>query len=152
MKYTARRTWPEKSKSWEYLGESDSLEDFALAFATDKALPVDTEFVVIEKAGAESEIEFFKVTRTSPYGLVTAAPRVESETGSSSTADTAPAAAKDEQTDNDGGDDNYGGVEAIAGAWRGVIANILMFVKAGGAAFLFFLAAIFLAKWLFNAW
>ncbi len=150
MKYTARRTWPEKSKSWEYLGESESLEEFALAFATDKALTVDTEFVVIEKAGAESEIEFFKVTRTSPYGLVTASPRVESETdaGSSST----NATTKDEESSNDGGDDNYGGVEAIAGAWRGVIANILMFVKAGGAAFLFFLAAIFLAKWLFNAW
>ncbi len=150
MKYTARRTWPEKSKSWEYLGESESLEEFALAYATDKALEVDTEFVVIEKAGAESEIEFFKVTRTSPYGLVTAAPRVESETdaGSSST----NATTKDEESSNDGGDDNYGGVEAIAGAWRGVISNILMFVKAGGAAFLFFLAAIFLAKWLFNAW
>ncbi|MBK1619194.1 hypothetical protein U5801_08790 [Lamprobacter modestohalophilus] len=147
MKYTARRTWPEKSKSWEYLGESESLEEFALAFATDKALEVDTEFVVIEKAGAESEIEFFKVTRTSPYGLVTAAPRVESEGSSTDNATT-----KDEQSSNDGGDDNYGGVEAIAGAWRGVISNILMFVKAGGAAFLFFLAAIFLAKWLFNAW
>ncbi len=146
MKYTARRTWPEKSKSWEYLGESESLEEFALAFATDKALAVDTEFVVIEKAGAESEIEFFKVTRASPYGLVTAAPRVESESGPGK------AASQDDPTAAAGGDDNYGGVEAIAGAWRGVIANVLMFVKAGGAALLFFLAAIFLAKWLFDAW
>ncbi|MCF7996793.1 MAG: hypothetical protein K9L88_18470 [Chromatiaceae bacterium] len=146
MKYTARRTWPEKSKSWEYLGESESLEEFALAFATDKALAVDTEFVVIEKAGAESEIEFFKVTRASPYGLVTAAPRVEGESAPGK------AAPRDDPTAAEGGDDNYGGVEAIAGAWRGVIANILMFVKAGGAAMLFFLTAIFLAKWLFNAW
>ncbi|EGV19648.1 hypothetical protein [Thiocapsa marina] len=146
MKYTARCTWPEKSKSWEYLGESESLEEFALAFATDKALAVDTEFVVIEKAGAESEIEFFKVTRASPYGLVTAAPRVESESGPGK------AAPQDAPTAAVGGDDNFGGVEAIAGAWRGVIANVLMFVKAGAAALLFFLAAIFLAKWLFNAW
>ncbi|QVL46721.1 MAG: hypothetical protein KFB96_13170 [Thiocapsa sp.] len=146
MKYTARRTWPEKSKSWEYLGESESLEEFALAFATDKALAVGTEFVVIEKAGAESEIEFFKVTRASPYGLVTAAPRVESESGPGK------AAQQDDPTAAAGGDDNYGGVEAIAGAWRGVIANVLMFVKAGGAALLFFLVAIFLAKWLFDAW
>ena len=102
MKYSARRTWPEKSKTWEYLGEAESLPDFALAFATDKKLEVGAEFVVIEKAGAESEIEFFKVTRASPYGLATADPRVDSE----------------DRKSGDGGDDNYGGVEAIASAWR----------------------------------
>jgi len=136
MKYSARRTWPEKSKSWEYLGEAESLQDFALAFATDTKLEVGCEFVVIEKAGAESEIEFFKVTRASPYGLASADPRVDSE---------------DRQT-KDGGDDNYGGVEAIAGAWRGVVANILFFVKVGGVATAIFLAAIFIAKWAFDAW
>jgi hypothetical protein len=136
MKYSARRTWPEKSKTWEYLGEAESLQDFALAFATDKKLDVGDEFVVIEKAGAESEIEFFKVTRASPYGLATADPRVDSE----------------DRKSNDGGDDNYGGVEAIASAWRGVIANILFFMKVGGVALAIFLAAIFIARWAFDAW
>ena len=54
-------------------------------------LEVGDEFVVIEKAGAESEIEFFKVTRASPYALVQAP--------------THALRAKDRQT-KDGGDDN----------------------------------------------
>ena len=71
MRYAARRTWPEKSHAWEFLGEAQDMEDFALTFAIDKQLEEETEFVVIEKAGAESEIEFFKVSRTDPLTVST---------------------------------------------------------------------------------
>jgi hypothetical protein len=77
MNYAGRRTWPDKSKSWEYLGAAESIEDFALRFATDCSLDANTEFVVIEKAGAESDIQFFKVSRVAPYALMPAEPRVE---------------------------------------------------------------------------
>ncbi|WP_058556946.1 hypothetical protein [Thiohalocapsa sp. ML1] len=148
MRYAARRTWPEKIKAWEYLGESEDMQDFALMFAEDKRLPADTEFVVIEKAGAESEIEFFKVTRTEPYALVAAEPRVESASN--------PAPA---ESGADAGTSGVlgaramdGGVEAIAGVWRAMFGNALFFGKVGGTALLLFVTAVFLAKWWFNAW
>ena len=52
------------------LASQKALKIFALMFATDKVLAVNDEFVVIEKAGADSEIEFFKVSRASPYALM----------------------------------------------------------------------------------
>lgn len=79
MRYAARRTWPERSKTWEYLGEADSIEDFALDFATAQQLAADDELVVIEKEGAESDIQFYRVTRSSPYSLLPAEPRVPSQ-------------------------------------------------------------------------
>jgi hypothetical protein len=146
MRYAARRTWPEKSKIWEYLGDSETVEDFALMFAEDKHLDADTEFVVIEKAGAESDIEFFKVSRTEPYTLMTAEPRVESASNP------APAslAARNAADDNPNG--MGGGAEAIAGVWRAIFGNALFFGKVGAAAFLFFVTAVFLVKYWFNAW
>ena len=58
MKYSARRTWPEKSKTWEYLGEAESLPDFALAFATDKKLEVGAEFAGRDDAWAEQQRQY----------------------------------------------------------------------------------------------
>jgi hypothetical protein len=150
MRYAARRTWPEKIKTWEYISEAEDMEAFALMFAEDKHLEADTEFVVIEKAGAESEIEFFKVTRTEPYALIAAEPRVESASN--------PAPASAQSTGGGGlgfgrqGQPIDGGAEAIAGVWRAMFSNALFFGKVGATAMLIFVTIIFLAKWWFNAW
>lgn len=142
MKYAARRIWPQKSQSWEYLGESESIEDFALMFATDKVLAVNDEFVVIEKAGADSEIEFFKVSRASPYALMPADPRVESAS--------APAQpATDASADADAPVQYAHGIGEV---WRAMFGNVLLFGKASVTAILFFVGLIFLARWLFDAW
>ncbi|WP_295543898.1 hypothetical protein [uncultured Thiohalocapsa sp.] len=153
MRYAARRTWPDKIKGWEYISEAEDMEAFALMFAEDKHLEADCEFVVIEKAGAESEIEFFKVSRTQPYALITAEPRVESASNP------APAPAPDHPAQGKGGlsfgrqgQPMDGGAEAIAGVWRAMFGNALFFGKVGATAMLIFVTIIFLAKWWFNAW
>ncbi|MBK1631599.1 hypothetical protein CKO31_12760 [Thiohalocapsa halophila] len=153
MRYAARRTWPEKIKAWEYISEAEDMEAFALMFAEDKQLAADTEFVVIEKAGAESEIEFFKVSRTEPYALIAAEPRVESASNP------APAPAQAQKTSSGGGlgfgrqgQPMDGGAEAIAGVWRAMFSNALFFGKVGATAMLIFVSAVFMAKWWFNAW
>ncbi|KAA6182409.1 hypothetical protein F2Q65_17965 [Thiohalocapsa marina] len=148
MKYAARRIWPEKSQAWEYLGEAEGIEDFALMFASDKALAVDTEFVVIEKAGADSDIEFYKVSRAAPYAIVPADPRAESsgpaapaapaQGDAGSAADTAPNTSQ------------YG--HSIGEVWRAMFGNALFFGKVSFTALLFFIGLIFLARWLFGAW
>lgn len=150
MRYAARRTWPEKVKAWEYISEAEDMEAFALMFAEDKHLEADTEFVVIEKAGAESEIEFFKVSRTEPYALIAAEPRVES--ASNPAPAPASAAARTSAEDGKAPSGIDGGAEAIAGVWRAMFGNALFFGKVGATAMLFFVSVVFLAKWWFNAW
>lgn len=140
MNYAARMMWPEKSATWDYLGAAESLDDFAMMYATDKALAVGTEFVIIEKGGADSEIQFFKVSRADPYGLIPADPRVEG--GGSAGATTATAAAPQEFMQE----------QSIAAVWRAMYSNIFFFGRVTGTAFLTFLALIFLAKWGFGAW
>ncbi len=83
MKYAARRTWPTKSNTWEHHGEGDNIGAFAVEFAAKRRLPVDSEFIVIEQAGPDSDIQFFKVTGLSPYQVTTAEPRIESAKPSS---------------------------------------------------------------------
>lgn len=75
VKYAAKRTWPDKPRSWEVQGEAATAEAFALDFAADQGLGLGTELVVIEKEGDDSEIQFFKVAKTAPYQLVPAEPR-----------------------------------------------------------------------------
>ncbi|UHD17750.1 hypothetical protein [Thiocapsa bogorovii] len=75
MKYAAKRTWPDKPKSWEAKGEAETAEAFALEFASDQGLGLGTELVVIEREGEDAEIQFFKIANTSPYQLVQAEPR-----------------------------------------------------------------------------
>lgn len=76
MKYAAKRTWPDKPKSWEAKGEAESAEAFALEFASEKGLGLGTEIVVIEREDDDGEILFYKVSNTSPYQFTSAAPRV----------------------------------------------------------------------------
>jgi hypothetical protein len=75
VKYAAKRTWPDKPKSWEAKGEAETAEAFALEFAADQGLGLGTELVVIEREGEDAEIQFFKIANTSPYQLVQAEPR-----------------------------------------------------------------------------
>lgn len=147
MKYAARRIWPEKSQAWEYLGEAEAIEDFALMFATDKVLAVNDEFVVIEKAGADSEIEFYKVSRAQPYAVMPAAPRVDSGTAPITpvvAAGGVAAATVEEPLPNGG--------HSMGEVWGAFYRNVFFFVKVGGTAFAIFLLFIFLARWLFDAW
>mgnify|MGYP001806152570 CR=1 FL=1 len=137
MNYAARKMWPEKSATWDYLGAAESLDDFAMMYAADKALAVGTEFVVIEKGGADSEIQFFKVSRADPYALIPADPRVENGGGSVSTA-AQPQEFMQEQS--------------IGEVWKAMYGNIFFFGRVTGTAFLVFLALIFLAKYGFGAW
>jgi hypothetical protein len=146
MRYAARRTWPEKIKAWEYVSEAEDMEDFALMFAKDKQLEANTEFVVIEKAGAESDIEFFKVSRTEPYALIAAEPRVEAASNPARASAMARTQADSSPQMIDGG------AEAIAGVWRAIFGNALFFGKVGATAMLLFVTVVFAAKYWFNAW
>ncbi|MBK1694875.1 hypothetical protein CKO09_08995 [Chromatium weissei] len=137
MNYAARMMWPEKSATWDYLGAAESLDDFAMMYATDKALAVGTEFVIIEKGGADSDIQFFKVSRANPYGLIPADPRVENSGSTSTSAAAAPQEFMQEQS--------------IAAVWRAMYSNIFFFGRVTGTAFLVFLAFIGIAKW-FGLW
>ncbi|MBV5308290.1 MAG: hypothetical protein JZU59_02615 [Chromatium okenii] len=139
MNYAARMMWPEKSATWDYLGAAESLDDFAMMYATDKALAVGAEFVVIEKGGADSDIQFFKVSRADPYGLIPADPRVESG-GSSVSATTATAAPQEFMQE-----------QSIGEVWKAMYSNIFFFGRVSGTAFLVFLAFIGIAKW-FDLW
>lgn len=38
MRYAAKRTWPDCPKAWEDHGEADSIESYALAFASNHGL------------------------------------------------------------------------------------------------------------------
>lgn len=105
-------------------------------YAADKTLAVGTEFVVIEKAGADSDIQFFKVSRAEPYALIPSDPRVE---GAASSSD--PQQPEYEYKE-----------QSIAEVWRAMFHHFLFFGKASGTAFLFFLTLIFIAKWGWNAW
>jgi hypothetical protein len=75
VKYAAKRTWPDKPKSWEAKGEAETAEAFALEFAADQGLGLGTELVVIEREGEDAEIQFFKIANTAPYQLAHAEPR-----------------------------------------------------------------------------
>jgi hypothetical protein len=91
VKYAAKRTWPDKPKSWEAKGEAETAEAFALGFAADQGLGLGTELVVIEREGEDAEIQFFKIANTSPYQLAQAEPRAGP--GSGETAREAPSSA-----------------------------------------------------------
>ena len=73
MKYAAKRTWPEQSKSWEYKEEAATAEDFALAFALTRQLEAGAEFVVIEREGEDADLRFFRVAERSPCRVEPAA-------------------------------------------------------------------------------
>jgi len=76
VKYAAKKTWPEKSQSWEHQGDSESIEAFANEFAVLEQLGADAEFVVMEKEAASSpRLQFFRVASVSPLELAAAEPR-----------------------------------------------------------------------------
>ena len=75
MKYAAKRTWPEKSQAWEHQGDSVSIDAFASEFAVVEQLPVDTEFVVMEKEGDSPTLRFFRVQSAAPCRLTSVEPR-----------------------------------------------------------------------------
>jgi hypothetical protein len=128
------------------VGEAEEIEDFALMFATDKRLAVDDEFVVIEKAGADSDIEFYRVSRASPYAVMPADPRVDSMSR--------PPRPDSQSIDADPGGSAIPAAEghSIGEVWRAMFGNALFFGKVSFTAVAFFVAVIFLARWLFHAW
>jgi hypothetical protein len=67
VKYAAKRTWPDKPKSWESKGEAESAEAFALAFAEEHGLGLGTELVVTELGSEDPDLQFFRVASTAPY-------------------------------------------------------------------------------------
>ena len=69
MRYAAKRTWPDRPKSWQHQGEAEDLESFALAFATEQGLGVGTEFEVLDKDYDDATLVTFRVTSTIPYTL-----------------------------------------------------------------------------------
>lgn len=78
MKYAAKRVWPEAPKQWEYEGDAEQMEAFALEYASSQQLAQGTEIIVIEKGG-DLGLEYFRVTSTEPYAVVTSQPRLERE-------------------------------------------------------------------------
>ncbi|QGU33366.1 hypothetical protein [Thermochromatium tepidum] len=80
MKFAAKRTWPDKSPTWEHHAEADDAQSFALEFATIEQLAVDTEFVVMARGTEVSEPFFFRVAGTAPYRLEPAQRRTGSAT------------------------------------------------------------------------
>ncbi len=100
MKFAAKRTWPEKSPSWEHEGDAENAEAFASEFATIEQLAVDTEFVVMTKGGDGQGTRFFRITGNSPYSFVPAEPRAStaaSQATSVGLAEPASAEADEEQ-------------------------------------------------------
>jgi hypothetical protein len=75
VKFAAKRTWPDHPKTWERQGEAESLEAFALAFASDAGMGVGTELMAVQKDADDPAIELFKVTAVDPYVLGPAQPR-----------------------------------------------------------------------------
>ncbi len=75
MKFAAKRTWPDQPKTWERQGEAESLEAFAIAFASDAGLGLGTELMVVQKDADDPAIELFRITATDPYILGPAQPR-----------------------------------------------------------------------------
>jgi hypothetical protein len=69
MKFAAKRTWPDRPKTWEHHGEAETLQDFALAFAADRGLGIGTEFEVLDKDSDEATLVSFRVTATDPYAV-----------------------------------------------------------------------------------
>lgn len=69
MKFAIKRTWPDKPKTWERQGEGESLEAFALAFASDAGLGVGTELMVVQKDSDDPAVELYRVVSTEPYAL-----------------------------------------------------------------------------------
>lgn len=101
MKYAAKKTWPEKSQSWEHQGDSESIEAFATEFAVIEQLAAGSEFVVMEKDAASSpRLQFFRVAGVAPLELVAAEPRATASHESS----ISPALAEDVggETDSEG--------------------------------------------------
>ena len=86
MKYAARRTWPQKSSTWEMEAEAEDVVKFAERFAGDQQLALDDEFLVIEKEGPDSDIQFFKVASDDPYKVISTEPRIESASAGSASA------------------------------------------------------------------
>jgi hypothetical protein len=84
MRYAAKRTWPDRPKAWEQQGEGETLEAFALTFATDRGLGVGTEFVVLDKDSDDATLESFRVTGADPYTLGPTGPRPEGQAAASS--------------------------------------------------------------------
>lgn len=78
MKYAAKRVWPEAPKQWEYEGEADDMEAFAIEYARSQQLEQGTEMIVIEKGG-DLGLDYFRVSATEPYGVSATQPRLERE-------------------------------------------------------------------------
>lgn len=76
MRYAAKRTWPDRPKTWEHQGEAENLEDFALAFASEYGLGVGSEFEVLDKDSDDAALVSFRVASTIPYTLGPVAARI----------------------------------------------------------------------------
>jgi hypothetical protein len=141
VKYAAKRTWPEKPKAWEFKGEADTAEDFAVDFASTQDLRLGTQIVVIEREGEDPELRFFKVANTSPYQLVTA----EAGAGGPSQAPAHDLTTMPESTYSDSTDDT----EAVAlPSLRPFSSMILYMAKVGLFAVVVIGALGFLIKYL----
>ncbi len=70
MKFAAKRTWPDKSSSWEHQDDADNVEAFATDFASIEQLAIESEFVVMAREGADPAAQFFRVAAIAPYQLV----------------------------------------------------------------------------------
>jgi hypothetical protein len=86
VKYAAKKTWPEKSPSWEHQGDADNVDAFAKEFATIEQLGLDAEFVVMTKDGGDQGIRFFRVASVSPYQFAPAGPHSGSDSTSGAAA------------------------------------------------------------------
>lgn len=69
MRYAAKRTWPDRPKTWEHHGEGNTVAEFALAFAAERGLGIGTEFEVLDKDSDDAGLVSFRVTATAPYAL-----------------------------------------------------------------------------------
>ena len=92
MRYAAKRTWPDRPKAWEDHGEADSIEAFALAFASNHGLGVGTEFEVLDKDSDEAALVSYRVASSIPYTLGPVEARAEGQ-APPAIANTAPFAA-----------------------------------------------------------
>lgn len=143
MKFAAKRTWPDQPKTWERQGEAESLEAFALAFASDAGLGQGTELMVVQKDADDPAIELFRVTATEPYALGPAQPRAAAS-AQPATADVAQTAPDSDAPSQPHNPDDYKVDITSVGAtmWSlgrpamimgGIVAVVIVAIKLGRA-------------------
>lgn len=141
MKFAAKRTWPDHPKTWERQGEAETLEAFALAFASDAGLGVGTELMVVQKDSDDPAIELFRVNANDPYVLGPAQARAvaSAESAPALPPQTAPDASAPQQPRNPA--DYKVGMAAVgATMWSlgkpflttfGIVAVIILVIRFG---------------------